>query len=399
MNRADPFRAYTLRMGAHHGKQRARVFLALFIAVSLLCGFRCSLPWPPADADNLSIVSYNAHNLFDSADDGGEYPEFTAAGGWDDRKYRMRLENLAKAVLSFFPSGKEYPDILCLQEIESIGVLADLVQGVLKSGGYRWIGLGGPEDSAIKSGFLSRFPVVERRSHALDDSWGLGAGREIVEVVFDTAARGSSQPSLLTVMICHWKSRREGAAETEPIRRQASRLMAGRLAEIARQDASRPIVCLGDFNESPDELKRNSRRYPVALMPSPDTDEFTDIIAGVPAEWFSGPIRVTGIGRSARVERGAVTLYSPWFSAGGYSYRYEGEGERLDGFLLSPAFFDGSGLEYRSFKVADDPALIDAAGNPAGWNGSSGYSDHLPILLDIDSAPASALTKGSGNVR
>jgi len=386
-------------MGTHNGKQRARVFLALFVVVSLLCGFRCSLPWSPANADDLSIVSYNAHNLFDSADDGGEYPEFTAAGGWDDRKYRMRLENLAKAVLSFFPSGREYPDILCLQEIESIRVLADLAKSVLKSGGYRWIGLGGPEDSPIKSGFLSRFPVVERRSHALDDSLGMGAGREIVEVVFDTAARDSSQPSLLTVMICHWKSRREGVAETEPIRRQASRLIAGRLADIVQQDASRPIVCLGDFNESPDEFERNSKRIPVALMPSPDTDEFTDIIAGVPAEWFSGLIRVTGIGRSARVERGAITLYSPWFSSRGYSYWFEGEGERLDGFLLSPAFFDDSGLEYRSFQVADDPALLDAAGHPAGWNGNAGYSDHLPILLDISPAPSSALTKGSVNVR
>ncbi len=382
-----------------YGKQRARVFLALFIAVSLLCGFRCSLPWTSEDADNISIVSYNAHNMFDSSDDGGEYPEFTAAGGWNDRQYRIRLENLAKAVLSFFPTGKECPDILCLQEIESVRVLTDLAQGVLKSGGYRWIGLGGPENSPIKSGFLSRFPVVERRSHTLDDSWGLGAGREIVEVVFDTADRGSTQPSLLTVLICHWKSRREGVAETEPMRREASRLVAGRLSEIVRKDAARPIICLGDFNESPDEFERNNGKIPVALMPTPETDEFADVVSGVPADWFSGLIRVTGIGRSACIERRGVNLFSPWFTCTGYSYRFEGENERLDGFLLSSAFFDGGGLEYRSFQVADSPELIDDAGNPLGWNGSAGFSDHLPILLDIHSAPDSALTKEAGNVR
>lgn len=386
-------------MGIRHGKRRARVSLAFLISISLLCGFRCSLPWSAGQDGAISIVSYNAHNIFDSTDDGGEYPEFTSAGGWNNRLYKIRLENLAKAVLSLFPSGKEYPDILCLQEIESVQVLKDLAQGVLKPGGYRWLGLGGPEDSPIKSGFLSRLPVIEQKAHALDDSWALGAGREIIEVVFDASRQGSSSPSLITLFICHWKSRKEGVETTEPMRRGASSLVAGRISEIARLDGTRPIICLGDFNESPDEFKRNSSKFPVALMPASDSLEFEDLVAGIPASWFSGTIQVTGIGRQACITEGKVELFSPWFSSTGYSYRFQGDSERLDGFLLSSGLFDGLGLEYQSFQVADNSELIDENGNPNGWNGTSGYSDHLPILLDLVLASDSALKNAGLDVK
>jgi hypothetical protein len=379
-------------MGMLCRAHRARVNLALFISVAILCGFRCSLPWSSVKGGNISIVSYNAHNFFDARDEGSEYPEFSVKNGrWNEKLYRVRLENLARAVLSFFPSGKESPEILCLEEIESIQVLKDLASGPLKSGGYGWLGIGGPEDSPIKSGFLSRIPAFDMKSHTLSDSWGMGAGREIVEISFDLARPGSTIPAPATFFICHWKSRKEGVEVTEPMRREASRLIAGRISELARTDPGRPIICLGDFNESPDEFERNDAKFPVALMPSPDSREFGDLVSGIPGEWFAGVLRLTGDGRRAFVDDNGATLYSPWFSSPGYSYRFEGRAERLDGFLLSPGLFDGRGLEFRGFQAADDPLLMDAEGNPLGWNGASGFSDHLPILLDLEFREDSAL--------
>ncbi|MFA5852214.1 MAG: hypothetical protein WC820_05905, partial [Spirochaetales bacterium] len=69
--------------------------------------------------------------------------------------------------------------------------------------------------------------------------------------------------------------------------------------------------------------------------------------------------------------------------AEGFSYIFDGQEERLDGFLLSPSLVDGQGAEFMGFMVSGEPALLNERGEPAVWNGSSGFSDHLPIALKI----------------
>ncbi len=70
------------------------------------------------------------------------------------------------------------------------------------------------------------------------------------------------------VFVCHWKSKLEGEKETEAGRRAAAALLAHRIRELQTEKAFSPIVVCGDFNESPDEYTRISRRYPTAIMPS-----------------------------------------------------------------------------------------------------------------------------------
>ncbi len=362
---------------------RARLLFAI-VAV-WLCGFRCSLPWEGRDPSELVIVSYNAHNLFDDSDDGGEYPEFSlSAGRWNADLYAKRLENAAAAIGSFSPGdspgsppvGGRLPDIICLQEIENGKVLADLVNGPLKKGGYRWIALGGPASSAIKCGVISRFPFAALRAHALADAWGFGPAREMLELELDL---GSDSPGL-TILVCHWKSRREGESATEVARRGASILAASRVAAIHAEDPGRAVIVCGDFNESPDEFDRAHRAYPTALMP--DGEE------GIPEAWMEGVMRVSSLQGKASIDGKTVTLYSPWAGQEGFSYIFGGEAERLDGFLLGPALLDGQGLEFAGFAVSGDPSLLDAKGEPWAWNGSSGFSDHLPVALRLRGIPA-----------
>ena len=51
------------------------------LSAAFLSGFRCSLPWENRQPSTLTIVSYNAHNLFDDADDGGGIPGIQAQFG------------------------------------------------------------------------------------------------------------------------------------------------------------------------------------------------------------------------------------------------------------------------------------------------------------------------------
>lgn len=369
---------------------RARI-LFVFAAV-LLFGFRCSLPWDARPPSDFTIVSYNAHNVFDDADGGSEYPEYRLGSGkWNAELYKTRLGNVAKALLSFFPEGGAGPDIICLQEIESDKVLKDLAGGQLGKRGYRWVALGGPSGSAIKCGFLSRYPPAEVHAHSLSGPWGYGAGRDILEATFDLDQESGStgeadKEAFLTIFICHWKSRKEGAAQTEEARRWASGLVESRLREIGETDPERNIVICGDFNESPDEFSRVAAKYPTALMPDPVEFSGGSARGGTspPPDWFDAVLRVSGSPGRASLSGDGVTLYSPWIGAEGYSYMFRDETERLDGFLLGPALVDGRGLDFGRFRVSDDPDLLDDAGRPRAWNGSTGYSDHLPIALTLE---------------
>lgn len=154
------------------------------------------------------------------------------------------------------------------------------------------------------------------------------------------------------------------------------------MSELAALRPEGSLIACGDFNESPDEFERVGRRYPTALMPDPD--QAVDGRYGALDEaWFKEVILVAGKASAASAENERVVLYSPWAGQTGYSYVFRGKEERLDGFLLGPGFGDEKGLEFDSFQVGNDPKLLDNSGSPLGWNGSTGYSDHLPIACRL----------------
>lgn len=354
--------------------------ITVAFAFICLCGFRCSLPWKEDPPGSLTIASYNVHNLFDAKDDGLEYPEFSLdSGKWNAELYRKRLENLAEA-LSCLGSEEKFPDILCLVEVEGLGVLEDLASGPLKKADYRWTACGGPASSPVRCAILSAYPIVGARTHSLVDAGGYGPCRDILEAELELGAEGAS--SRLSVFVCHWKSRREGEAATEAARRAAAGLLNARMAELAAASPESLMIACGDFNESPDEFERVGRRYPTALMPEP-----AGVLDGrygeLAADWFEESLMVTNSVAAARLEKGRLVLYSPWAGQGGYSYVYKGDEERLDGFLLGPGFADGRGLEFGSFYVGNDPRLLDESGSPLAWTGASGYSDHLAIACRL----------------
>ncbi|MDX9826298.1 MAG: endonuclease/exonuclease/phosphatase family protein [Spirochaetia bacterium] len=354
---------------------RGRI-LSVF-ALICLCGFRCSLPWQEEKSGSFFIASYNAHNLFDDKDDGLEYPEFSLASGkWNAELYRKRLENAAEALRCLGAGEEGFPDILCLVEVEGLSILEDLASGPLKKAGYGWMACGGPDSSPIRCAILSRYSIVRVRSHGLVDAGGFGACRDILEAELELGREGASRR--MSVFVCHWKSRREGEAATEPARRAAAGLLSARMAESAAESPEGLMMACGDFNESPDEFERSSRRYPTALMPDP-AGAIDGRYGHVAEAWFDGALLVSSHAAAAKVEDGRIVLFSPWAGQAGYSYVYKGKEERLDGFLLGPGFADGKGLEFGSFSIGNDPKLLDSSGVPLAWSGASGYSDHLPV--------------------
>ncbi len=358
------------------------VHSAPIILVSLLClsASHCSSSVSTSAGHRVSIVAYNVKSLFDATDDGAEFPEFSVARGkWDDARYRIRLANAGAAVLATMPPSRGIPgpDVLCLEEIENGKVLEALRAGPLSACRYRYAAIAPAEGGPFSVCALSRLPILGSACHAASTPSGR-VGRDILELDFDAGGWR------LVLLACHWKSKSEGAAETEEARREEAALVRGRVAARMAADPGVELVVCGDFNESPDEYLRAGRRYATALMP------VEEAVAG-------GGSAIAGGSRTARLLvaatpgltaplDGEAVLYSPWERSGGYSYSYRGSRDRFDGFLLSPGLLDSSGLSFAGFAPASASFLMDAEGVPVAWPGSgaAGYSDHLPILLLLE---------------
>jgi endonuclease/exonuclease/phosphatase family metal-dependent hydrolase len=354
---------------------------AFLLSVSLVCisATRCAPPVALSGAATVSIAAYNVKSLFDAIDDGSEFSEFSVAKGkWDEARYKIRLGNVAAAVLASTPQGgsRPGPDILCLEEIENEAVLEALRSGPLAVARYKYAAIAPAEGGPFSVCALSRVPILSTSCHYATTPAGR-AGRDILELDLDVAGRR------LVVIVCHWKSKSEGAEVTEEARRESAALVRGLIEERIAADPAAEIVVCGDLNESPDEYVRMGKRYATALMP---VVELEGEAAGIGASTASSrPARLLVASTAAQTvpHEGEPVLYSPWAESGGYSYSFRGSRDRIDNFLLSPGLLDASGLSYRSFSVVKADFLVDGEGNPIAWPGSgaTGYSDHLPILL------------------
>ena len=376
------------RTGGVSRLHRARgAFLVPFGGVAALAGTVLLLAACTGSARTITVVSYNVENLFDAEVDGGEYREFTRAGGWNEALYTAKLRAIGRALAAADRGGA---DLVALQEVEHHGAARRLLELELDGLGYRHLVWLPDPHNANGPVVLSKLPV--RRVGALwadngpvaSSEGGLEGGlarplRPILEV--EIALGSAADAPSLFLFNNHWKSKNGGAAETEVYRRRAAALLAARLQEISAADPAAEILVVGDLNESIDEYDRQERRYATALMP-----------AAAPAA--AGGLRVTG---SVPPAREPLELFSPWLvhdagAAPPGSYRYRGAWETIDHLLLGPGLFDEVGLSYAGgagFAVIHD-GLLDAGGSPqAFYRGppTGGHSDHLPLRLELELHP------------
>ena len=203
-----------------------------------------SYPPPYPDPSKLpqtwTLASYNVKDLFDTADDPNSQDERPA-----ENQLRNKLTRLCRA-LSVLDA-----DVIGLMEVETLGVLTRL-NNALGDRAYAEAILleGNDPERGIDVALLSRFPVLQIVSHAAD-TYEADDGRN--ECVFsrDCLECHLRLPSgeTLVVLVNHFKSKRGGEFETEPLRKaQAARVHA--IAESLREKY--PLVAvIGDLNDTP----------------------------------------------------------------------------------------------------------------------------------------------------
>lgn len=331
-----------------------RILLSLIVCAHL---FSC------VEAQNgITMMFWNTENLFDTNDDPGKNDEeFLPEGDyrWTMKRYRTKLDAVARVIAAV--DEESAPAIVGLCEVENDVVLKDLTEhSPLKSIGYRYVMTDSPDKRGIDVALLYRksyFKLIGNESLRVNlKPQGGGATRDILHV---TGMIESGDT--LDVLVCHWPSRRGGTRESEPLRMVAAGEVRSAVDSIFRVRRKPYVVIMGDLNDGCND--RSVRE-------------------GLKAERRSKGSQLS--------DRELVTLMDGQLQG---SYKYQGEWESYDQFVVSASFMNGLGCTEivdasvfsPDFMLADD----DTYGGQKPlrtYNGrryQEGYSDHLPILLRL----------------
>lgn len=308
------------------------------------------------------IVFYNVENLFDTRNDPlTADDEFTPRGGkhWSQARYTDKSRKIAEVIDSI--GGRCLPVFIGLAEIENRKVLEDLTgKTMLTDGHYGIVHQDSPDPRGIDVAFL-----YQKEYFQLLDT-------DFLHLFFpeDTTIRtrnilyvkGRLGADTLHFFVCHFPSMIGGEKQSEWRRVRAASVMRRRVDSIWQTDPQAAVIIMGDMNG-----KANTRAQ--KTLGARNSDRTI----------LSGELYNTGY-YLLNKDRG--------------SYRYKGRWQTIDHIIVSGSVLNGSlgwktdrhlSVYAASFLLEEDRTYFGFKPRPTyrGPRYIGGYSDHLPVFLDI----------------
>jgi len=318
------------------------------------------------------IAFWNVENLFDVYDDPEKRDEsFTPAGDnhWNTYKYNDKLQKLSKTLTAL--GGWEAVEVICLSEVENRKVLLDLINTTaLNEVGYEIIHEESPDNRGIDVALLYRpdkFEVTQYRYIRVDFGEGQRPTRDILYV------QGVlNKHTLIHLFVNHWPSRYGGHLATEPKRKFTAGIVRAHVDSIFQQDPQANVLITGDFNDEPEDQSLSSvlaaRQDTVGMKYGELYNMMFPLIGKVGTHKFAGnwgildqfivsKATLTGASNGKLTEQGVVVFKAP--------------------FLLTE---DKTHMGTRLYRTYQGPKYV------------GGYSDHLPIYVDLRTIRKTAST-------
>lgn len=336
-------------------KLKTLVFL-LLSAVSIISA--CS---QTEKHKTINIAFYNVENLFDTLDAPNKIDdEFTPLSDkkWNTERYTKKLNNIGAVLASLNKPG--LPAIIGLCEVENKKVVEDLVKSnQLKKAGYKIVHEESPDARGIDVALLYSPKHFKYLSHEKltvkvpSEPWE--RTRDILYV------KGKVANETLHLFVNHWPSRRDGTEVSEKRRIAAAKVLKQKVDKILAKDKNAKILIMGDFNDFPD-----NKSISKVLGAGVDDD---DVLYNL--------------------------MYKQAMKGKG-TYNFKGDWNMLDQFIVSKGLLDGgSGLDVDKDSghiYKEDWILyinrekeVEAPNKTYGGdNYYGGYSDHLPIYLNLE---------------
>lgn len=308
-----------------------------------------------ADLNPVRVMFYNVENLFDTLDDTlKEDDEFLPFGirRWNSKRYFLKINSIYKTIVA---AGEwDTPDIIGLCEVENRKVLEDLIYSTnLSRYDFGIIQEDSPDPRGIDVGLIYRKDRVYILRYSYLSPPGFSKNGFRTRSVLYTKCIISDDT--IHLFVNHWPSRRGGVLASEAQRFEIAKMVSGKKDSITEVSAGKAkIIIMGDFNSTPDD----------------------QIISSL-----SGKMKMINL--------------SEYMPEGAGTYRYMGTWEFIDQVIVSAELIDTdlglfTGPElFRIFKpdflLKRDTKYpgVSPYSTYRGYRYQGGYSDHLPVVLDL----------------
>lgn len=318
---------------------------------------------PQLDKKGIRVMFYNVENLFHPTNDSlKKDDEFTPEGTryWSFKRYQDKINKVAKTVLAI--GEWEPPAVVGLCEIENIQCLNDLVQNSpLKNFGYEIAFHDCDDQRGIDVALLYRpayFKLLAFESIKLNfPEEGSRPSRDI------SYTKGLVGNDTVHVFVNHWPSRYGGQLATLPKRNFAATVLRAKMDSILAVSPNANLVAMGDFNDHPEDESMQDIMRARKMPGEMQNDDFLNLI------------------------------WQYEFKQG--THKYDHEWGILDQFVVNKAALDSTSTIYTRPELAhifDADYLLEAEKDGIGkitnrtyigFKYHGGYSDHLPIYMDL----------------
>jgi len=318
-------------------------------------------------SQNVRIVFWNVENLYDPYNDTTTLDdEFTAYGSkhWSYSKFHKKLNRIAKTLIAI--GGWEPPAITGLCEVENKFVLNKILyETPLKTWKYKVVHHESPDIRGIDVAMIYRpdkFRLLASKTTRIRfPSDTVSQTREILMakgVLFNS--------DTLNIFINHWPSRQGGYEESQLRRNWVARILRELIDSVQSNNPISNIVIMGDFNDEPDSESIRSM-----LRAGDDTVDIT-------------PGNLVNLMLSMMRKQGTI--------------KYQGNWNIFDQFIVSGSVFlgyYGLKVDFRDARIVKMDFLLNEDSRYFGSKPNrtyigpryqGGFSDHLPITLQIWSA-------------
>ena len=314
--------------------------------------------------DNISnpvrLMFYNVENFFDIyddslTDDNGFLPDGVMR--WNSVRYNKKTNSLYKTIIA---AGEWNPPVvIALCEIENRKVLEDLIYGTyLSKFNYDIVHEESPDRRGID------VCLIYRKKIARVICYKYWIPSEIKRKDFNSRSVLYTKfligSDTIHLIVNHWPSRRGGVLAGESYRLRIASMVREKVDSLMGINPSEEkIIILGDFNSTPDDQAVNS------LICSSDSS------------------------------RSLINLSEKLNDKGLGTYKYMGTWEMIDQVIVSRNLLNGKDGFYteqnlfRIFKpdflLKKDPKYPGSSpfSTYSGYKYQGGYSDHLPLLIDL----------------
>ena len=304
--------------------------------------------------NQLRVVFYNVENLFDYFNDSlkndDDYLPYQGKY-WSQKRYKLKVHQISQTLIAL--GGWEPPAIIGLCEIENRYVLNSISNySILNQASYDIIHKDSPDPRGIDVALLYRpdkLELIDFDFFHIDFPFDKKYKTRDILFVQGKLKNGDT----LHLFVNHWPSKFKGEYETAPYRSQTSKTLAHKYDSLQRHYPGINTIMMGDFNDPPNS---SSLTYLV------DSRALTNLMS------------------SSTYQYGTHSFENNW--------------QMIDQFIVSNQLINQKNtviIKNKQATIFNDNFLLreGVSGNKRPFRTYQGpaylggFSDHLPIYLDI----------------